>query len=245
MRTLSGLEVLYLDDTLVAVNKPSGLLVHRTELDRERDVALQRVRNGLGRRVYPVHRLDRATSGVLVFALTAKRAGILAAAFRGRAVEKAYLAVVRGWAPASGEVDRPLAREKGGERRPARTRFRRLATVELPIPVDRYPAARYSLVEVTPLTGRRHQIRRHMDRANHPLIGDTTYGRGPHNRLFREHLGSHRLLLHAWRIAFRHPGSGEWLEIHAPLTDDFSEVCARLGWWPALRRRGVAATGRG
>ncbi|MFB4203731.1 tRNA pseudouridine synthase C [wastewater metagenome] len=222
--------ILYRDESLVAVSKPSGLLVHRTELDRERDVALQRVRDALGQRVYPVHRLDRATSGVLVFALTPAVAGCLAASFRGRDVAKDYLAVVRGWAPEVGEVDRPVPREKGGEKRPALTRFRRLATVELPIPVDRYPAARYSLVRVVPLTGRRHQIRRHMERANHPLVGDTTYGHGPHNRLFRDHLDSHRLLLHAWRIAFPHPVDGTPCQITASPAADFADVCAALGW---------------
>ncbi|WP_435104866.1 pseudouridine synthase [Arhodomonas sp. AD133] len=228
--TLSSLPILYHDDALIAVHKPAGLLVHRTELDRERDVALQRVRDQIGRRVYPVHRLDRATSGVLVFALRPEVASALAADFRGRTLAKHYLAVVRGWTPESGVIERPLAKHKGGEKRAARSRYVRLATVELPIPVDKWPAARYSLVLIALDTGRRHQIRRHMDGISHPLIGDTTHGSGPHNRLFREHLDCHRMLLHAWRFGLRHPVSGEAMTIAAPPPADFHRVCERLGW---------------
>lgn len=228
------LPVYFRDDAFVVVDKPSGMLVHRTALDPEQDVALQRVRDQVGRRVYPVHRLDRPTSGLLVFALSPEAAEALAAAFRGRDVEKRYLAVVRGWAPEAGEIDRPLRDKDTGREQPALTRYRRLATVELPIPVDRYPVARYSLVEVRPATGRRHQIRRHLSGISHPLIGDTSHGKGPHNRLFRQHFGIHRLLLRAAGLDFTHPYTGQWVSIRQPWDESFRRLCEAFGWVAAV-----------
>lgn len=221
------LPVIHRDEHVIAVNKPPGLLVHRTHLDPERDVALQRVRDQLGQRVYPVHRLDRATSGVLVFGLDPEAAAGLAALFRDQRMGKLYLAVVRGWPPRSGVIDRPLARRRDGEKRPARTRFRTLATVQLPIPVARWPTARYALLAVAPLSGRRHQIRRHLAGISHPVVGDTTHGDGRHNRLVRAHAGCHRLLLHAWRLAWVTPQGGR-RRIVAPPPPDFVAALAAL-----------------
>lgn len=231
-----ALPVLFRDEHYVLVDKPSGLLVHRTELDRERDVALQRVRDQIGRRVYPVHRLDRPTSGLLVFALSPEAAEALARSFRDRGVEKRYLAVVRGWTPSEGTIDRPLKDKARGVSQEAMTRYRRLDNVELPIPVSRYPAARYSLVEARPATGRHHQIRRHFAGISHPLVGDTTHGQGPHNRLFREHFDVHRLLLRAASIAFAHPYSGRTVDVREPLDAVFSRLCEELGWLGSVRR---------
>jgi len=230
------LSVLYRDEHYVIVDKPSGLLVHRTELDRERDVALQRVRDQIGRRVYPVHRLDRPTSGLLAFALSPEAAEALAEHFRGRGVEKRYLAVVRGWTPSDGVIDRPLKDRARGISQEALTRYRRLDNVELAIPVSRYPAARYSLVEARPVTGRHHQIRRHFAGISHPLVGDTTHGQGPHNRLFRDHFDVHRLLLRAVSLAFMHPYSGRRISVCQPLDTVFARVCEELGWLRSLRR---------
>ncbi|MBA1148608.1 pseudouridylate synthase [Ectothiorhodospiraceae bacterium WFHF3C12] len=224
------LPVVYRDEQYVVVDKPSGMLVHRTALDPERDVALQRVRDQLGRRVYPVHRLDRPTSGLLAFALDPAAAEALAEAFRQRGVEKRYLAVVRGWTPQDGEIDRPLRDKERGVEQPALTRYRRLATVELPIPVSRYPAARYSLLEIRPATGRHHQIRRHLSGISHPLIGDTTHGKGAHNRLFRQHFDVHRLLLRAAGFAFIHPYNGRRIELCRPWDETFRALCVAMGW---------------
>lgn len=225
------LPVLYRDARLIAVNKPSGLLVHRTVLAAGRDAALQRVRDQIGQRIYPVHRLDRATSGVLVFGLDPAAAAALATDFREHRVGKLYLAVVRGWPPASGVIDRPIARHRGGEKRPARTRFRTLATVQLPMPVARWPTARYALVAVCPLSGRRHQIRRHLSAISHPVVGDTTHGDGRHNRLLRAHFDSHRLLLHAWRLSW--PGAAAArVRVTAPPPPEFARVLGAMGLMP-------------
>jgi tRNA pseudouridine65 synthase len=235
------LAILYRDDCLVAVHKPSGLLVHRSEIDRhETRFALQIVRNQIGRRVWATHRLDKGTSGVLLFALDPDNARLVGRQFENGEVDKRYLAVVRGHPPEEGSIDHPLSRQRDdyefvGERssieaQPALTRFRRLATAELPYQVDRYPSSRYALLELEPLTGRRHQIRRHLKHISHPIIGDATYGKGRHNRLFTELFGSRRLLLACTRLALRHPGSNEVLTIEAPPSEDFSAVSAQLGW---------------
>lgn len=232
------LPILYADEHLVVVNKPSGLLVHRSPIDRhERRFAVQLLRDQLGRRVHPVHRIDKGTSGALAFALDRETAAKLAADFANQRVTKTYLAVVRGWPAESGEIDHPLeavvdryvsATETGPK--PARTLFRRLGTVELPQRVDRYPTSRYALLELKPDTGRRHQLRRHLAHVSHPIIGDSTYGKGRHNRLFAELYGVQRLLLACVRLEFAHPVTGDPMDIHAPLAKEFSTLVEQFGW---------------
>lgn len=233
-----ALPVLYRDDWLIAIHKPSGLLVHRSDLDRhETRFAVQMLRDQIGHSVWPAHRLDRGTSGVLLFALDREVGAALSGQFEHGEVEKTYLAVVRGHPAESGVIDHPLAPMadeyagiERGESRAALTRYRRLATVELPHRVDRYPCSRYALVELRPLTGRRHQLRRHMKYIAHPIIGDATHGKGPHNRLFQELFGCHRLLLAAVILRLVHPVTGEPLVFRAPPAADFAHVLTRLGW---------------
>jgi tRNA pseudouridine65 synthase len=209
--------LLYTDANVVVVDKPSGLLVHRSALASDRVTVLSLLRDQFGRYVWPVHRLDRGASGVLLFALSPGDAGALIEQFRARSVQKRYWCVVRGWLGDEIEVDYPLVEEDGGDGTPqtAVTRFRQLAAIELPVAVSRYPTTRYSLVEANPSTGRRHQIRRHLAHLRHPVIGDTVHGDGRHNRFFRERFGVARLLLHASSLAFHHPASGEPLEIRS------------------------------
>jgi len=238
------MQILYLDDDLIAVRKPAGMPVHRGEGDRrDEPTALKEARRLAGRHVFPVHRLDRATSGLLLFALSPESARSINEAFESRVVEKSYLAVVRGVVPPEGRIDRPLAEEPDrkngfvrGPERDAVTLFRRLATVELPFPVGRYATSRYSLIEAKPETGRRHQIRRHLKHLSHHIIGDTTYGDGRHNRLFRERFECARLLLAAVEMTFPHP-SGESLTLAAPPDAGFLSVLASLGWLGALPER--------
>lgn len=232
------LPILHRDAQVVIVDKPSGLLVHRSLVDRhETRFAVQLLRDQLGQRVYPAHRLDKGTSGALAFALDPAGASALATQFADGGVRKRYLAIVRGWPDAGGCIDHPLdpvqddvLGSQGGGPREARSTYRTLATVELPVRVDRYPTSRYALVELEPLTGRRHQLRRHLAHARHPIVGDSTYGKGRHNRLFRERYGSHRLLLACTELAFRHPTSGEALVVQAPLATEFAAVVRALGW---------------
>ncbi len=224
------LEILYHDEHYVAIDKPPGLLVHRSPIARDQVFVLQTLRDQLRRRIYPVHRLDRATSGVLIFGLTAEAAGRLSERFESRQVEKSYLAVARGWTDAEGLIDHPLTDEAGsGVAQPALTRYRRLAAVELPFAVDRYPSTRYSLLHVTPETGRRQQIRKHFKHISHHLIGDTTHGNGRHNRFFRDRFGLHRLLLMSHRLGFAHPYRGQEVMIVARPDPDWSKIAALFG----------------
>lgn len=220
----SCLNIVFRDAWLCAIDKPCDLLVHKSRQGSDRVFALQRLRDQLGQKVWPLHRLDRATSGVLLFALDADTAAAVGRQIMARAVGKRYLAVARGFTEPEGHIDYPLS--AGGQRpdRPARTDYRRLATMELPVPVGRYPSARYSLLSVQPETGRTHQIRRHFKHIRHPLIGDTSYGEGRHNRLFRDLFDCHRLLLHAVELRLRHPWSGGMLQIQAPTRGSFRRI---------------------
>jgi len=233
--------ILYYDEHLIAVNKPSGLLVHRSPIDRhETRFALQLVRDRIGRRVYPVHRLDKPTSGVLLFALDETTARLMMPIFSGGGVDKHYLAVVRGYTADADTIDYPLKEQLdrmtdalADSDKPAQaaiTRYRRLATAELPQAVGRYPTARYSLVKLMPKTGRKHQLRRHMKHIFHPIIGDTSHGDGHHNRFFRDTLDCRRLLLAATQLSFMHPLNGQRINIEAPLDESFTIVLERLGW---------------
>ena len=239
------LPILYRDEHIVAIDKPAKLLVHRSEIDRhETRFAIQILRDQIGQRVWPAHRLDRGTSGVLLFGLSAEIAGQLGRQFEQGRIDKRYWAVVRGYPPTTGSIDHPLTRQRdpyefqgeasNNEAQPALTHFRTLAQIELPVAVDRYPRSRYALLEVEPVTGRRHQIRRHLKHIAHPIIGDATYGKGRHNRLFQELFGCHRLLLACREIRFIHPLSGETILVTAPLAPDFASVIDALGWSSAV-----------
>lgn len=238
---INPLEILYQDEYLVAINKPSGLLVHKSPIDKhETRFALQEIRDQIGQYVYPVHRLDKPTSGVLLFALTKEVAKIMSDTFRANAVKKEYLAIVRGYTKEEEGIDYSLKQmldtkeEKRlgitKEKQESRTEYVRLATVELPYAVSRYPVARYSLVKLKPHTGRKHQLRRHMKHIFHPIVGDTKHGRGEHNRLFREKFLSHRLLLHSDRLKFIHPVTHEEVVIDAPLDEMFKKLFKIFNW---------------
>lgn len=211
----ADLEVVYRDAHLVAVNKPAGIPSHH---GWSRDVrpALQRVRDQMGQPVYPVHRLDRATSGLLLFALSSEVARDMQAVLA--ASDKRYLALCRGRDERLTRIDHPLAREPAAERRDAVTDLRWLGSFE-----------RYGLYEARPRTGRTHQIRRHLKHVSHPIVGDVRYGKGEHNRMFRERFGFHRLALHCARISFAHPRGGHAIELTAPLDAEFTRLLEALG----------------
>jgi tRNA pseudouridine65 synthase len=216
------LRVLHSDDALVVIDKPAGLLVHRSPLDaHETRSAVETLREQLGAPVWLLHRLDKATSGVLAFARSAEVASEMGEAFMSGAVRKRYLALVRGWPPADGEIDYPLARDPelpsaGQARLPAVTRYRTLACFEWPFADGSHATSRYALVEVEPLSGRRHQIRRHFKHIAHPLVGDTTHGKGAHNRAVAAWLGTSRLWLHATRLVLPGAGGGAPVAVEAP-----------------------------
>ncbi|MBT8495805.1 MAG: pseudouridylate synthase [Deltaproteobacteria bacterium] len=210
--------ILFSDDRLVVVNKPAGLIVHRGWA-QDREVLMTLVRDLVDRYVYPVHRLDRGASGVVLFALDRQMASELGRAQQERRIHKRYLALVRGRPSDSGVIESPLAADKHSEPKPARTSYRRIETV-----------GRYSLVEAIPHTGRLHQIRRHLKRLSCPLIGDVRYGKGEHNRVFRSQHGLHRLALHAHSLSFEHPDTGEQLRVQAALPSELDEALSSAGF---------------
>lgn len=239
------LTILYRDQHLIAIDKPSGLLVHRSEIDRrETRFAVQLLRDQIGQQVFPVHRLDRGTSGVLLFALDSDTARLLNQDFAAKQPAKTYLAVVRGHPADSGDIDHAITRQPDEREyvhgnaqlnaQPAFTRYRTLARCTLPYAVDRYPQSRYALLQLMPETGRRHQLRRHLKHIAHPIIGDATHGKGVHNRFFQTQFNVGRMLLHAVELSIRHPHSGEALTITAPLSGDFARLLHELGWAEAL-----------
>jgi tRNA pseudouridine65 synthase len=236
-------EIIYRDDWLVVIHKPSGMLVHKSDLDRrDQQVVLQSLSTQLGSHLYPVHRLDRATSGLLMFALSSEIARELQNAFQVQTIAKTYMAIVRGHLSGAGQIDHALSDKRDKRRegldvsrrewpaKAAQTQYQGLLTAELPIPCGRYGSSRYSLVALFPKTGRRHQLRRHMKHCNHPILGDTTYGQGKHNRLFREHFQSNRLLLCATQLNLSHPHTKEPLQLCTRLDHDFCLVLNKLGW---------------
>jgi tRNA pseudouridine65 synthase len=240
------LTLLWRDEHLVAVHKPAGWLVHRTGLDAgETRFVLQTLRDQLGQLVYPVHRLDKGTCGMLLMALNPEAARRLAQAFEQHAVHKRYLALVRGWAPLAAEVDhalRPDDAPPDTPAQPAQTRFERLARLEWPAAADaRHPTTRASLVAALPQTGRRHQIRRHLKHLAHPIIGDATHGKGPLNRWWAQQLGQQRLWLHAQSLQFTHPFSGAPLHLHSGLLAPGPQVPHPdlLEWQHLLQHQGV------
>lgn len=198
------------------------------------------LRDQLGQHVFPVHRLDKPTSGLLTFALNPRTATLLSEQFARREVAKQYLAVVRGYSPEQGSIDHPLTekrdriadRQSNAAKPPqdALTHYCRLAKIEWPEMVDRYPQARYSLVELRPHTGRKHQLRRHMKHIGHPIIGDANHGKGVHNRFFAEKLDCPRLLLACTGLAFDHPVTKEPLRLRAKPGEVFDRLLARFGW---------------
>ncbi|KPK17289.1 MAG: hypothetical protein AMJ62_02155 [Myxococcales bacterium SG8_38] len=212
------MDVIHRDDAVVVVDKPSGLSVHRGD-DKGSTFALNLTRSAIGQWVYPVHRLDRATSGVLVFALSPEHARTLHEAFDTQTVSKTYLALVRGTPPANGVIDSPMEKREGGPDVEAVTEYETLFVSN----------RRLSLVQARPRTGRRHQIRRHLRRINHPLAGDVRYGNGSDNRRYRVELGLYRLALHAKRLSFVHPASGELVTFESAMPEDLATPLRRIG----------------
>jgi tRNA pseudouridine65 synthase len=233
------LEILFQDEQLIAVHKPAGMLVHKSPIDKqEKRYAMRVLRNQIGQWVYPVHRLDKPTSGLLLFALDSDIARLVAEQFENRTVQKRYFAVVRGFTAEELDIDYPLKeiavfkseQEKADakEAKSALTQLKRLQTFELPFSDGRFPTSRYSYLELSPKTGRKHQLRRHMKHISHPIAGDVKYGKGNHNRIFREELECDRLMLAASDLLLTHPVTGDPLKLHCPFEADFQTTLDTL-----------------
>jgi len=218
------LEILYQDEYIVAVNKPHGLLVHQSPIARDaEEFALQILRNQLNKMVYPSHRLDRKTSGILVFALDKATDRIMQQKFQNREVEKKYWALVRGFAPAEMTIDYALKREDE-TLQDAITHFKSLEYFELDMPFGKHKTSRYSLIEAIPETGRMHQLRKHFAHIFHPIIGDRPHGCNKQNKFWLENFKMNTMLLHASELSFKHPYSEEKITIKANISKEFQRV---------------------
>jgi tRNA pseudouridine65 synthase len=224
------LEIIYQDDHLVAINKPHGLLVHRTSIaDDAAEFAVQLLRDQIGQKVYPVHRLDRKTGGVLLFALSEAMNKLVQGQFAAGRVSKKYHAVVRGYTADAGEIDYPLLREDGVIQE-AFTAYRTLKRVEIDLPFGRHNTSRYSLVELSPTTGRMHQLRKHMAHILHPIIGDRPHGCNKQNKLFKERFEMNSMLLHAMELTLIHPETGQLICIESDYQPEVVRIMKILGF---------------
>lgn len=231
MLPAAPLPILFEDDFFIAINKPEGMLVHRTRISEDTVFVMQTLRDQVGAPVYTIHRLDRATSGVLVFGKSAEAAELLAAYFREKTIGKKYLAIVRGWTDDTGSIDYAVRDQDkpGAELLEAVSHYRTLGRSEVPHAIGyKYKTARFSLVEVEPETGRRHQIRKHFAHILHPVIGDKRHGDNKHNVYFFNTLLLPRMLLHAAELSFEHPVSGQPLLLRAPVDELFTQALQLL-----------------
>lgn len=224
------LSILYQDEYLIGINKPHGLLVHRSSIAADaEEFALQLLRDQLNRHVYPAHRLDRKTGGVLLFALDKATEIAMQQQFAANEVHKTYLAILRGHTPDSGEIDYPL-RKDNGTLQDAFTAYKTLARAELPIALGKHSTSRYSLVEAKPTTGRMHQLRKHFSHIFHPIIGDRTHGCNKQNKLFTETWEMSTMLLHAKNLQFNHPVTKQVITIEAPIQPEFQRMMNLMDW---------------
>ncbi|WP_299287896.1 pseudouridine synthase [uncultured Mucilaginibacter sp.] len=227
------LEILFRDEHLVAINKPHGLLVHRSNIARDaEEFALQLLKNQIGQWVNPVHRLDRKTGGVLLFALDKETEKAMQQQFAENKVQKKYLAIVRGHTPDFEEIDYPL-RKENGTLQDAFTAYTTLQRAELDVPLGVHLTSRYSLVEAKPTTGRMHQLRKHFSHIFHPIIGDRTHGCNKQNRLFKAEFEMDTMLLHASQLSFQHPVTGMQVQIKANLQPEFLRMMKLMNWQQA------------
>ncbi|WP_299803316.1 tRNA pseudouridine(65) synthase TruC [uncultured Shewanella sp.] len=235
------IEVLFEDDDIVVIHKPAGLLVHRSYLARrERFFAMQLTRDIVGCHVFPVHRLDRPTSGILLFAKSSEMANVLCEQFAAHTIDKEYLAIVRGNMHEAATLDYALKEELDelGDKdvdpnkaaQDAVTSYKPLLNSEIPFSSGRYATSRYALVQLSPHTGRKHQLRRHMAHLRHPILGDTTHGDGKQNKFFRSHFGINRLWLIAKKLSFNHPRTGERMSVETELEAEWLTLFEGLGW---------------
>ncbi len=224
------LEIIYQDDYLIAINKPHGLLVHRSKIANDaKEFALQLLRDQIGRQVNPVHRLDRKTGGVLLFAFDKEVEIAMQKQFQETLVDKHYLAIVRGYTPPEMEIDYPLAKENGTIQE-AQTRFITLQQSEIAIAIGQHPTSRYSLVEANPRTGRMHQIRKHFAHIFHPIIGDRPHGCNKQNRFFKDHFEMNTMMLHASKLSFTHPVTEQKISIEANVQSEFQRTLNLLNF---------------
>lgn len=237
MSSWSSFPILFEDEYIVAINKPNGIMVHPTKITEDTQFILPLLIEQVQHQLFAIHRIDRGTSGVLLFGKNKEIVRAISKQFQERQIDKMYLAITRGFAPESEIIDYPIAREPHLPKRKAVTHIKTIHTQELPVPIGPYKTARYSVVKAFPETGRRHQIRRHLSHLHYPVIGDRRHGDNKHNRYWREDLGIERMLLHAKELAFMHPVQEQLMRIVAPLDPIFEQALTKLKFPYKIWRR--------
>lgn len=223
------LEVLFEDEFLIAIHKPNGLLVHRTKIATDADFfALQILRDQIGQKVFPTHRLDRKTSGVLLFAKDEETNRAMQTQFMEQRISKEYKAIVRGWTDDSGTIDYALTTDSG-KTQDAVTHYTTIQRSEIPLTNGKFSTARFSLVQLNPETGRMHQLRKHLAHIFHPIIGDRPHGCNKQNKLFLDHFSMIEMMLHAQKLVFQHPKTGAHIQIQSEIQGEMKRMSTELG----------------
>ncbi|MBD1433359.1 pseudouridylate synthase [Sphingobacterium sp. DN00404] len=218
------LDILHEDEDLIAINKPHGLLVHRSSIAADTSkFALQLLRDQIQQAVYPAHRLDRKTGGILLFARNKEMDSLTQQLFANKNIAKIYWAIVRGYTDDQGTIDYPL-RKENNSLQDAITHYRTLSRAEIDLPFGKHATSRYSLLEVRPETGRMHQIRKHLAHIFHPILGDRPHGCNKQNKLWKERFAMDTMMLHAQKLTFKHPRTQQEINIEAPILPEFARV---------------------
>lgn len=228
-----ALDLNYEDEYVIAVNKPNNVLVHHAKHSRnvsDELSLLQIIENQLNYKVYPIHRLDRKTSGIILLAKQKKFVSEFQALFTENSIQKTYYGIVRGFSPETKTIDSPVKGRDAKIHKEALTNLKTLNNITLEIPVKPYDTSRYSLVELSPKTGRMHQLRVHMNKISHPLLGDPKYGDKNHNLMFEMQFNCSKLFLHAGKLKFQHPFSKEALNLNANFPEDWIMLFHKFSW---------------
>lgn len=225
--------ILYEDDFVIAIVKPNNMLVHHSAMARnqaEEQTLMGLLQEKLDRKFFPLHRLDRKTSGLVLCAKEKEDVAAFQALFTSNEIQKVYYGIVRGFSPKIGQIDTPVKGRDAKVYKEALTLYETIATIEIPIPVQPFPVSRYSLIKLMPKTGRLHQLRIHLNKINHPLIGDPKYGDRFHNRMFQTEFDMHNLFLHATSLTFLHPFLKKEVLINCPFPTDWKTILKRFQW---------------
>jgi len=229
---VKSIEIVYEDDYLIAVNKPNNFIVHESHYARniKEITLLDFLYQQLGYHVYPIHRLDRKTSGILVLLKNKEFVAQFQALFTSNSINKTYYAIVRGFSKDSDSIDSPVKNDDTGVYKDALTKYETIQQFETEIPVHPYNTSRYSLVKLTPETGRMHQLRIHLNKISHPIVGDYKYGDRFHNRMFENELNCIYMFLHAYSLEFIHPITNKKLVLSANFPNDWDKIFKKFNW---------------
>lgn len=229
---IDKIDIVYEDEFIIAINKPNNFLVHQSEYagNLHEQSIVEYLIDQTGLMYHPIHRLDRKTSGILLLAKDKSHINAFQQLFQQKYIQKTYLAVVRGFSPEMGTIDTPVKNEDTGIYKEAFTEFKTLCNIELDLPVHPYANSRYSLVELMPKTGRMHQLRKHLNKISHPIVGDYKYGDRFHNRNFEDNYNWVYMFLHAYSVQFKHPFTVEEMNIKAPFPQDWEDLLSKFNW---------------